>query len=137
MAGKIMRRLRREIFDWRFIKFLLVGGFNTFSCTFFAWLCLDFVHDANISFIIGYFASNLLAYIINGVWIFREALSWRGYGKFALSYVPNFLCENLVVGLCYNLLGLPPVASYLLAAVLAVPITYLLVKYFAFGGAKE
>ncbi|MBR1695498.1 MAG: GtrA family protein, partial [Selenomonas sp.] len=80
---------------------------------------------------------NLLAYIINGVWIFREALSWQGYGKFALSYVPNFLCENLVVGLCYNLLGLPPVVSYLLAAVLAVPITYLLVKYFAFGGAKE
>ena len=29
------------------------------------------------------------------------------------------------------------VVSYLLAAVLAVPITYVLVKYFAFGGAKK
>ena len=111
MAGKFIGRLRQEIFDWRFIKFILVGGFNTFSCTFFAWLCLDLVHDANISFVIGYFASNFLAYLINGIWIFREALSWTGYGKFALSYVPNFLCENLVVGLLLQSPGIPACAQ--------------------------
>ena len=137
MADMILRKVREELFDWRFIKFVLVGIINTFSCSFFAWLCLDIVLDANIAFVIGYFASNVMAYIMNGVWIFPSPLTWKGYGKFALSYVPNFICENLVVGLCYNLLGMPPVVSYLLAAVLAVPITYVLVKYFAFGGAKD
>jgi len=133
----IMRRIRQELFDWRFIKFLFVGVINTFSCSFFAWLCLDVVIDANIAFVLGYFASNVLAYFMNGLWIFSRTFSFGGYLRFALSYVPNFLCENLVVGLCYNMLGLPPVPSYLLAAVLAVPITYLFVKYFAFGGAKN
>lgn len=137
MTAMIMRKIRQELFDWRFIKFLIVGGINTFSCSFFAWLCLDIVIDANIAFVLGYFASNVLAYLMNGLWIFSRSLTLGGYVRFALSYVPNFLCENLVVGICYNLLGLPPIVSYLLAAVLAVPITYLFVKYFAFGGAKD
>ena len=137
MVEMIIRKVREELFDWRFIKFVLVGVINTFSCSFFAWLCLDIVGDANIAFVIGYFISNVMAYIMNGVWIFHGSLSWKGYSKFALSYVPNFICENLVVGVFYNLLGMLPIVSYLLAAVLAVPITYVLVKYFAFGGAKN
>ena len=80
MADMILRKVREELFDWRFIKFVLVGIINTFSCSFFAWLCLDIVLDANIAFVIGYFASNVMAYIMNGVWIFPSPLTWKGYG---------------------------------------------------------
>ena len=137
MVDKIIRKVRHELLDWRFIKFLVVGVINTFNGSLLAWLCLPVISDANIAFVIGYFISNVLAYVMNGVWIFPGKLTWNGYGKFALSYVPNFLCQNVVVGICYNLMGLPPIVSYLLAAVLGVPITYILVKYFAFGGEKD
>ena len=55
------------------------------------------------------------------------------YVKFFLSYVPNYIIQNAIVFICYNLLGLPSLASYLLAAILGVPITFLCFKIFAFG----
>lgn len=137
MTHLVLSRVLDEFFDLRFIKFLLVGGVNTFSCTFFAFLCLYILPDANIAFIIGYVLSNILAYILNSIFVFPCSLSWSRYLKFALSYIPNFLCENLVVAVCYNLMGIPPVISYLLAAVIAVFVTYLCVKYFAFGVKKH
>ncbi|MFC2469118.1 MAG: GtrA family protein, partial [Negativicutes bacterium] len=77
--------------------------------------------------------SNLIAYYLNSTFIFPEPLSVNRCLRFALSYVPNYIIQNLIVLLFYNLLGYPPLLSYLLAAILGVPATFLCVKLFAFG----
>lgn len=46
---------------------------------------------------------------------------------------PNYLVENVLVVALYNLLGISPVLSFLIAAVLGVPANFFLVKFFAFG----
>lgn len=49
-----------------------------------------------------------------------------------LSYVPNFLLQNLFVLLIYNLLAQPKILAYCAAACFSVPVTFLALKLFAF-----
>ena len=90
------------------------------------------VMDGNLAFNIGYIISNMIAYWLNSTFLFPEPLQLTRYGRFFLSYIPNYLIQNIIVFLVYNLLGLPSVVSFLLAAIIGLPVTFLLVKLFAF-----
>lgn len=127
-----LQNIANEFFTVAFFKFLIVGVINTFDCSLFAMLLMMLQMDGNLAFNLGYLLSNMLAYAINSWWIFPEPLSWRRYGKFMLSYVPNALIENIIVVVFYNWLEAPPLVSFLLAAILGMPVTYILVKWFAF-----
>lgn len=127
----------RHFFTRQFLLFLVVGVINTFNGTFLSWLFTFVTGDANIAFNIGYILSNVIAYLLNSRFIFHARLSVRRFVKFALSYIPNFIIQNVIVLIFYNALGFPPVVSYIVAAVLGVPVTFLFVKLFAFGAVKE
>lgn len=132
MSKAWLRSAGQEFFTIAFLKFLIVGGINTFDCSLFAMLLMMLSIDGNIAFNLGYLLSNMLAYFINSWWIFPEPLSWVRYGKFMISYIPNAVIENVIVVIFFNWLGAPPLVSFLLAAILGMPVTYLLVKWFAF-----
>ena len=121
-----------EFFTVAFLKFLIVGVINTFDCSLFSILLMQLYIDGNLAFNIGYLLSNMLAYALNSWWIFPEPLSWQRYIKFFLSYIPNAVIENVIVVIFYNWLGAPPLVSFLMAAILGMPVTYILVKWFAF-----
>lgn len=126
-------RLQETFLTKEFGLFLLIGCLNTFDCSLLATLLTPVTGNTNVAFNLGYLLSNGIAYVLNARLVFPTALSWRGWGKFFLSYVPNYLVQNGLVAVAYNLLGVPPVVSFILAAVLGVPVTFLLVKLFAFG----
>ena len=132
MSKAWLRTAGQEFFTIAFLKFLIVGGINTFDCSLFAMLLMMLHIDGNIAFNLGYLLSNMLAYFLNSWWIFPESLSWQRYVKFMISYIPNALIENVIVVVFFNWLGAPPLVSFLLAAILGMPVTYLLVKWFAF-----
>lgn len=129
----MLTKLRQQFWTREFALFIVVGCVNTFNGTFLAWLFGFAVGDANLAFNLGYLTSNVIAYALNSAIIFPTPLSLSRYVKFALSYVPNYIIQNAIVLIFYNWLGFPPMASYLLAAVLGLPITFLCVKIFAFG----
>ena len=124
--------LRRHFWSRSFLIFLLIGGINTFDCTALASFLIWSGIDSNLAFNIGYIASNIIAYWLNSMFLFPEPLRLARYGRFFLSYIPNYLIQNIIVFIVYNLLGLPAVVSFLLAAVIGLPVTFLLVKLFAF-----
>lgn len=126
-------QIRHHFLTREFLLFLLVGVINTFNGTFLSWLYAFLIPNHNIAFNCGYLTSNLIAYYLNSAFIFPEPLSLHRCLKFALSYVPNYIIQNLIVLLFYNLLGYPPILSYLVAAVLGIPVTFLCVKIFTFG----
>ena len=132
MSKAWLRNAGQEFFTIAFLKFLIVGGINTFDCSLFAMLLMMLHIDGNIAFNLGYLLSNMLAYFLNSWWIFPEPLSWQRYVNFMISYIPNALIENVIVVVFFNWLGAPPLVSFLLAAILGMPVTYLLVKWFAF-----
>lgn len=124
--------LRRHFWSRSFLIFLLIGGINTFDCTILASFLIWTGIDGNLAFNIGYITSNIIAYWLNSMFLFPEPLRLARYGRFFLSYIPNYLIQNIIVFMVYNLLGLPSVVSFLLAAVIGLPVTFLLVKLFAF-----
>lgn len=128
-----IKDLKRHFMSREFLLFLVVGCINTFNVIFLSWLYAFIVGDHNIAFNFGYISCNIIAYFLNSEFIFHEPLSLKRCVKFFLSYLPNYFIQNLVVIVFYNLLGYPPVVSYIIAAVLGVPITFLFVKIFAFG----
>jgi len=125
--------LKRHFLSREFLLFLVVGCINTFLCSFLAELLTPLLGNANVAFNAGYLLSNINAYILNGWLVFPTRLTLARYVKFFLSYVPNYIIQNIIVLVFYNWLGLPSLASFLIAAVLGVPITFLFVKIFAFG----
>lgn len=127
-----LKEFRRHFFTKEFLLFLIIGGINTLNGTFLAWLYGFAVLDANIAFNLGYITANVVAYWLNSTFVFPEPLSWTRLGRFAVSYIPNYIIQNIIVLVFYNWLGFPPVVSYLIAAALGVPVTFLCVKLFAF-----
>ncbi|RGS70543.1 GtrA family protein [Mitsuokella sp. AF21-1AC] len=125
--------LKRHFLSREFLLFLVVGCINTFLCSFLAELLTPLLGNANVAFNAGYLLSNINAYILNGWLVFPTRLTLARYVKFFLSYVPNYIIQNIIVLVFYNWLGLPSLVSFLIAAVLGVPITFLFVKIFAFG----
>lgn len=125
--------VKHHFFTRAFLLFLVVGTINTFLCSFLATVIEPLVGNANLAFNIGYLLSNGNAYLLNSLFVFPTRMTLVRYVKFFLSYVPNYIIQNAIVFVAYNLIGLPSIASYLLAAILGVPITFLCVKIFAFG----
>jgi putative flippase GtrA len=70
---------------------------------------------------------------MNSRFVFHDTLSVSRFIKFFVSYIPNYIIQNIIVVIFYNWLGYPPIVSYLIAAILGIPVTFLLVKLFAFG----
>ena len=129
----IIQNAKKHFLTREFFLFLIVGCINTFNGTFIAWLCGIVSPYNNLNFNIGYITGNIIAYWMNSRFIFHESLSLIRYAKFFISYIPNYLIQNVIVVIFYNMLSFPPVVSYLLAAVLGIPVTFLMVKIFAFG----
>ena len=129
----IIQNAKKHFLTREFLLFLIVGCINTFNGTFIAWLCGIVSPYNNLNFNIGYITGNIIAYWMNSRFIFHESLSLTRYAKFFISYIPNYLIQNVIVVIFYNMLSFPPVVSYLLAAVLGIPVTFLMVKIFAFG----
>lgn len=130
---QLIKQIKHHFFTREFFLFLFVGCINTFNCTIIAYLLSRLVPDANLAFNIGYLSSLSIAYWLNCKLIFKQSMAMNAYLKFALSYIPNFIIQNIIVFLFYNHLGFPPVISYLTAAIIGVPVTFLIVKIFAFG----
>ena len=133
MKGPSVKELKQAFLSRKFILFLVIGCINTFDCSLFAALLMSLTGNVNVSFNLGYGMSDVIAYFLNAHLVFYSPMSWSGIGKFFLSYIPNYLVQNVLVVVMYNFMDVPPIFSFMISAVLGIPVTFLLVKLFAFG----
>ncbi|MDD6484915.1 MAG: GtrA family protein [Clostridiales bacterium] len=117
--------------------FLAVGVVNTFAGTVFSIIYRSFIPDDTIAFIPGYITANVLSYILNSFITFKERLGFVKYIKFFISSLPNFIIQTVMVKLLSDMLHWPSVIVYCMAAIIGVPVTFVLVKLFAFGKKKK
>lgn len=125
-------KLKKMFFSKEFIMFLIVGGINTINGVLFSMLYGFLIPDANLSFTAGYITSTVISYLLNSFLTFKERLSFIKYIKFFISYIPNFIIQQAVVFVVYSVLHMHRLIAYILAAVIGVPVTFLLMKIFAF-----
>ena len=129
--NKLWEKFRNTFLTKKFILFCAVGVVNTFNGVLFSYL-YSLALDPNLAFVAGYVTSLTVNYLLNSFITFRESLSLVKYLKFCLSYIPNFLIQNLAVLLVYNVLRYDKIVAYILAAVVGIPVTFIILKLFAF-----
>ena len=88
--------------------------------------------QANLAFIMGYISALFVAYTLNSLLVFKAKLHFAKIFKFAISYIPNFIIQNIVVFIIYNIMGLGAIVAYITAAIIGMPITFLILKIFTF-----
>lgn len=125
-------KVKNMFLDASFILFLFVGCINTLNGIVFSFLYSLFIANANAAFIVGYITSLTISYFLNSFIAFKEQLSFQKYIKFCISYIPNFIIQNIIVLVIYNLFNWHKLIAYVLAAIIGLPITYALIKLFAF-----
>lgn len=126
-----MKKIFAEFFQKEFFVFILIGGVNTLSGVLFSSLFSIYL-NANVSFILGYICGLIISYILNSKVNFKQQLSIKRFVKFSISYFPNFIIQNVIVILFYNILNIHKIITYAIAAFIGIPVTYLFVKIFAF-----
>lgn len=129
---KLLTELKQTFFNKKFIGYCLIGIINTFNTAFFSWLA-HFKVQENIAAHIGYFISLTINYILNSIIVFKNRLNFRRYFRFLLSYVPNFVIYTLVSLLTINVMQINQFWATVLATAAGAPITFVIIKLFAFG----
>ena len=129
-------KAKRFFLSKEFARFLLIGGINTFNGVLFAYL-FSLLLQPNLAFAAGYLLSLTISYLLNSFFTFRESLGFSKYVKFCVSYIPNFLIQNAFVLVFMNWLGMGKLITYILAAVVGIPVTFAMLKLFAFRKRKK
>lgn len=131
-----MTKVKENFFTVEFCQFLVLGVINTLNSTIASTLFSVVIHP-NLAFICGYIVSLVIAYVLNSLWIFKQKLNFKKLIMFAVSYIPNFIIQNGIVFLLFNLAGLNPILVYALAAIIGIPITFICVKVLCFLKKKK
>lgn len=128
---KLFETIKNLFLKKDFILFVAIGGINTLTSIVVSYLISGWFNP-NVSYVIGYVVGFLVSYLLNSRFTFCEKLGWDKLVKYAVATIPNFLIQNGVVILCYNVLGWHKLIAYVLAAAIGVPVTFLLQKFFTF-----
>lgn len=118
----------------QFIRFLFVGGLNALLGILFAFVASLFMNSGVVAFVVGYVISLIPSYFLNSIITFQDMhFTVQKFGKFCVSYIPNFLVQFIVVNVFIQLLGISPLPTYILSVIISVPVTFLLLSFFAFS----
>ena len=116
-----------------FIEFCVLGVINTLNDAIFSSVYNWFGLQNNIAAVLGYFTALTIAFFFSCFFIFKRKPSLNRYVKFLISYIPNFIIFFLVTFITINTMGLPQFWGTILAAVAGGPITFVIMKVYAFG----
>jgi HAD superfamily phosphoserine phosphatase-like hydrolase len=131
-----IKRIKKIFLTKQFFNFLIVGGINTVNGILFAYIYSLFL-PVNIGFILGYITAMTISYFLNSAIVFKESMMFQKYIKFCISYIPNFIIQNIFVLIFYNTLGWNKLLVFILAAAVGVPVTFIIMKFFAFDKKNE
>ena len=123
----------KMFFSRDFITFVAIGVINAFNGIWIAYVYSLFIKSPIIAYIFGFLTSLCISYLLNSLLNFKEKLCWKNLYKFAINNIPNFIIQVFSVIVLIVLLELPKIISYAISAVIAVPITFLLVKINVFS----
>ena len=125
-------KLKKAFLSKKFLKFCGLGVINTFNDAFFSWLFHHFLQE-NVSAALGFAVAVTIAFFLCSKFIFKRKPTIYMYARFISSYIPNFIIYFLVTFITINVLNLPQFWATVLAAMTGGPITYIIIRFYAFG----
>lgn len=128
---ELFQKFKNTFFTVQFIKFVTIGVINTFTGTIFS-VIYSALFDSTVAFIFGYATGLIVSYTLNSFFTFKEKLQFDKFIKFVIASMPNFAIQFICVLIIINVLGLNKIFAYGLAAIIGVPVTFILMKFFTF-----
>ena len=127
----VVSRMKNTFLSRDFLLFVFCGGMGTLT-NFVCSLAISTQINPTAAYVFGYGISLFTAYALNALLIFKEKLRANDFVKFVISYIPNFAILFAFVCIFLNIFGWHKVIVYALAALFGLPVTFVLVKLFAF-----
>jgi len=124
-------RMKKTFLSRDFLLFVFCGGMGTLT-NFVCSLAISTQINPTAAYVGGYGLSLFVAYALNALLIFKERLRASDFVKFVVSYIPNFAILFAFVCIFLNFFAWHKVIVYAFAAVFGLPVTFILVKLFAF-----
>ena len=131
-----------RLWDQSFFRFLVVGGVNTalgYTLTLLLrlglfsedpkWILLPNILEFDVSNTVMFLMLFPVSYSLQAVFAFRQP--WR-FGRlmiYPLSSIPNYLLQQGFILLFETVLSIPYIFAYGLAAILPIPLMYVVVKF--------
>ncbi|HJJ28799.1 MAG TPA: HAD-IB family phosphatase [Methanocorpusculum sp.] len=131
-----VKKMKEMFLSKDFLLFIFCGGMGTLT-NFICSLLISIFINPTVAYVFGYALSLFVAYALNARLIFKERLHVPQFLKFVVSYIPNFVILFAFVCVFLNIFGWNKVLVYALAALFGIPVTFVLVKLFAFGKKKS
>lgn len=130
-------KLKHMLFSQEFVLFVIIGFLCTIFNVGFSAIYRAFIPSTMLAFLPGYATANVASYILNSKLTFKERLSFIRFVKYFISYIPNFIIQSLTV-FVYTLMfpSAPSILAYALAAIIGVPVTFIIMKIFTFAKSK-
>jgi glucose-6-phosphate-specific signal transduction histidine kinase len=127
----------------------VVGGINTMlgylltlilRFAFFSeepkWILITSILEFDVSNTFMFLILFPLSYTLQAVLAFRQPWKWRRLLVYPVSSIPNYLLQQGFILLFETGLNIPPILAYGLAAILPIPLMYLVVKYLVSNNKK-
>ena len=115
--------------------YVAIGSFNTFSTAFISQVLAFLIQD-HISSYLAFIISLSIGYILNAKVNFKHKLLFNEYIKFMSAYIPHFIIYAIISSIALSLWKFPPFWATVVASVSGAPVTYLIMRFFAFRNKK-
>lgn len=113
-----------------FVKYAIVGCINTADYYLSYLVFIDiFKFSYRTSFVLGYVVSILGSYFLNTYFTYKQKPSVKKFLIFPLTYIPNFIIQYLGIILLVDRLNMSNKVAPVIAAIVATPITFFVMKY--------
>lgn len=132
-----VKKIKKMFFSRDFITFVAIGLINVLNGVWIAYVYSLFINSPILAYVLGFITSLTIAYFLNSLLNFKVKLSWKKYFRFCFSNIPNFLIQIFSVIVLINYLHISKLLSYFISAVVAVPITFMLVKFNVFNKSSK
>jgi len=126
------KKIIKLFLDRDFVTFVAIGVVNAFNGVWLAYVYSLIVKDEIVGYILGFLTSLCISYLLNTFLNFKVNVCLKRFCNFAISNIPNFLIQIFCLLVIIKIFKLPKLVSYIITAVIAVPITYVLVKFKVF-----
>jgi glucose-6-phosphate-specific signal transduction histidine kinase len=100
------------------------------------WILITSILEFDVSNTFMFLILFPLSYTLQAVLAFRQPWKWRRLLVYPVSSIPNYLLQQGFILLFETGLNIPPILAYGLAAILPIPLMYLVVKYLVSNNKK-
>ena len=130
------KKIKDNLFQ--FIKFGIVGVFNTCNSLIIYYFLLYFKIYYLICNIIAYFASTFISYFINKKWVFKQNKNKNNrVVQYYIVYISSFVLNNVLLSFYVETMHISDKIAPVFVLVVTVPYNYLLSRFWVFKEKKK